>query len=88
MIFELSFTERADADLLKLEQDLSKKAILKAVRRTLALMENNLRHPSLNTHEFSSLKGPKVKRSLRLMLNKILPVHIVYFGIMVHLKKN
>ncbi len=40
-----------------LEIDPSKKSILKAVRRTLAFMESNLRHPSLNTHEFKSLKG-------------------------------
>lgn len=58
MANELSFTKRADTDLLMLEQDPSKKAILKAVRKTLALMEKNLRHPSLNTHEFTSLEGP------------------------------
>ena len=58
MANELIFTERADIDLLILEQDPSKTKTLKAVRKTLALMENNLRHPSLNTHEFTSLKGP------------------------------
>ncbi len=58
MIKELVFTDRADRDLTNLEYDPSKSKILKAVRKTLALMELNLRHPSLNTHEFQSLKGP------------------------------
>jgi|SRR4030042_6832161 plasmid stabilization system protein ParE len=57
-MFELIFTPQADSDLREIENDLSKKNILKAVRKTLGLMETNLRHPSLNTHEFTSLKGP------------------------------
>jgi len=32
--------------------------VLQAVRKTLGLIETNLRHSSLNTHEFTSLKGP------------------------------
>ena len=55
---ELIFTPQADSDLREIENDPSKKDILKAVRRTLGFMETNLRHPSLNTHEFTSLKGP------------------------------
>ena len=55
---ELVFTTKADEQLDLIELDPSKKAILKAVRKTLGLMETNLRHPSLNTHEFKSLKGP------------------------------
>jgi len=55
---ELLFTPQADSDLNQLESDPSKKRVLKAVRKTLGLMETNLRHPSLQTHEFQSLKGP------------------------------
>jgi len=44
--------------LKELESDPSKKRVLKAVRRTLGLMETNLRHPTLQTHEYQSLKGP------------------------------
>ena len=54
----IRFTLRADLDLQSLEQDASKKHILKAVRKTLGLMEKNLRHPSLQTHPFSALTGP------------------------------
>jgi len=57
-MLELIFTPQADLDLREIENDPSKKAILKAVRKTLGLMETNLRHLSLNTHEFTSLKGP------------------------------
>ncbi len=35
-----------------------KNAVFRAVRKTLGLMEIDLRHPSLRTHEFTSLKGP------------------------------
>ncbi len=55
---ELLFTPQADSDLKELETDLSKERTLKAVRKTLGLMEKNLRHPSLQTHEYQSLKGP------------------------------
>ncbi len=57
-MYELIFTPQADSDLQEIENDPSKKNILKAVRKTLGFMETNLRHPSLNTHEFTSLKGP------------------------------
>jgi hypothetical protein len=59
MTFELLFTPRADTDLSELEVDPAKKAVLKAVQKTLGLMETNLKHPSLHTHEFTSLKGPE-----------------------------
>ena len=55
---QLIFTPQADSDFREIESDPSKKSILKAVRKTLGFMESNLRHPALNTHEFTSLKGP------------------------------
>ena len=57
-MFELIFTPQADSDLQEIEDDPSKKKVLNAVRKTLGFMETNLRHPSLNTHEFTSLEGP------------------------------
>jgi hypothetical protein len=57
-MYELVFARYADADLRELEEDSSKAAILKAVQKTRGLMETNHRHPSLDTHEFKSLKGP------------------------------
>jgi hypothetical protein len=57
MIFELIFTEKADSQLDFLERSKDKKVVLKAVRKTLALMETDLKHPSLQTHEYSDLEG-------------------------------
>jgi hypothetical protein len=57
MIFDLKFTEQADTDLIYLEttRHLSKR--LKAVRKALGYLQVNPRHPSLNTHKYSSLVG-------------------------------
>jgi hypothetical protein len=57
-MLELIFTPQGDSDLRELEDDPSRKDVLKAVRKTLGFLETNLRHPSLNTHEFRSLRGP------------------------------
>ena len=55
---EIVLTDTAQEQLAALENDRSRGNIEKAVKKTLALMQYNLRHPSLNTHEFTSLKGP------------------------------
>ena len=55
---QLRFTKTACEDFEALQSP-AKKKVLKAVLKTLALMETNLRHPSLNAHEFKSLKGPQ-----------------------------
>ncbi len=53
----LRFTASAGQQLKALEADPGLKKQLKAVRKTLGLMQTNLRHNSLHTHEFTSLKG-------------------------------
>ena len=55
---ELRFTAEAAANLRALERDPSKTGILRQVRKTLGLLETNLRHPSLVTHKYESLQGP------------------------------
>lgn len=55
---ELIFTKKADEQFIHLKTDPSQKRVYKDVVKTLTLMETNLRHPSLNTHEFTSFKGP------------------------------
>jgi len=42
-----------------LKNSRSRKAAYKAVCKVLGYMETNLRHPSLNTHEYTGEKGPK-----------------------------
>ncbi len=41
-----------------LEADAGLAKRLKALRKALGLLESNPRHPGLNTHKFSSIKGP------------------------------
>ena len=55
---ELSFTPEARRNLADLQKSPSKRSTLQQVRKTLGLLETNLRHPSLNTHAFRSLHGP------------------------------
>lgn len=55
MTFELFFTEQADEDLEKLENDKGLEKRLKAVNKALGYLEVNPKHPGLNTHEFTSL---------------------------------
>jgi len=58
-LFEIILTERARKhwDRLKTDKGLEKR--LRAVRKTLRFLSENPRHPSLRTHEFTSLKGPQ-----------------------------
>jgi hypothetical protein len=58
MSYLLMFSAIAERNLERLTQDAGSKKILKAVLKTLALMQTNLRHPSLNTHEYHTFLGP------------------------------
>ena len=55
---ELRLTAEASANLAALESMPAKGGILKQVRKTLGLMETNLRHRSLSTHKYDSVHGP------------------------------
>jgi len=55
MSFRILFTNEAALNLEKLERDPSKKKRLNAVRKSFGYLENNPKHPSLNTHEYNSL---------------------------------
>ncbi|MBW4448655.1 MAG: hypothetical protein KME38_17770 [Spirirestis rafaelensis WJT71-NPBG6] len=55
MQFRLQFSTQAKDTLANLEQTEPKK--YRKVIKTLALMETNLRHPSLQTHKYDALSG-------------------------------
>ena len=55
MSFRLLFADQARDDYRRLDQRLGLRKRLKAVRKTLALLEVNPRHPPLQTHEYSPL---------------------------------
>ncbi len=56
--FEIFLSEQAEDDLAELEQDESLFKRLKAVNKALAYLQANPKHPSLNTHKYTSLSGP------------------------------
>ncbi len=58
MAFKLEFTEQASDDLDALEAHAGLAKRLKAVRKALGLLETNPRHPGLQTHKYSCLRGP------------------------------
>jgi hypothetical protein len=55
---ELRFASAAAETLRELEKRPQQEGLFKQVRKTLALLETNPRHPSLQTHKFRSLHGP------------------------------
>lgn len=55
---QLQFAQAAQDSLNRLEKDPQRAGLGRQVRKILALLETNLRHPSLNTHKFRSLRGP------------------------------
>ena len=58
MPFTLEFTPQAEVDFRSLEEDNSLLKRFKAGRKALGYLENNPRHPGLNTHKYSALSGP------------------------------
>ena len=59
---QLHFTDEADEQLTTLESNPAKTGLLKQVRKTLALLESNPRHPGLHTHEYESIAGADGER--------------------------
>lgn len=61
-MFEIILTERARKrwDRLKADMGLAKR--FRAVRKSLRFLSENPRHPSLQTHEFTMLKGPQEEK--------------------------
>lgn len=60
MQFKLKVSDPAKQELASLQALFPKK--YKKVLKTLGLMETNLRHPSLKTHEYSAIDGPNGER--------------------------
>lgn len=57
-MFDLEWTDKAKETYALLKADASQKKRYKAVRKAIKLLARNPRHPSLQTHEFTSLRGP------------------------------
>ncbi len=57
-MFELYLTPEARDAYQALKSDASQRKRYKAVKKALKLLASDPRHNSLQTHEFTSLKGP------------------------------
>lgn len=62
MTFELYFSNKAVKQLRKLKKNQGQAKQYKAVSRALKKLQQNPRHPSLQTHEFYSLEGPNKEK--------------------------
>ena len=58
-MFNIYLTDEAQEQFNKLKTDQGLSKRFKAVKKTLLFLSTNPRHPSLQTHEFTSIKGPK-----------------------------
>lgn len=56
--FEIKFSLDANVQLNELESNPALKKHCKAVYKALSYLEVNPRHPSLNTHKYSTILGP------------------------------
>jgi len=58
-LFEIFLTDQAKEQLAKLKSDKGFFKRYKAVKKAIKFLSQNPRHHSLQTHEFTTLKGPK-----------------------------
>jgi hypothetical protein len=58
-LFEIFLTDQARSQLKKIKADKGLAKRYKAVAKAIRFLSANPRHPGLQTHEFSSLKGPE-----------------------------
>jgi len=57
-MFQLYWTDQAQRQWRQLREDQSQNKRYKAVTKAIRFLAADPRHPSLQTHEFTSLKGP------------------------------
>lgn len=57
--FHIEYSHLAGIQLNELISDTSKRAVAKAVVKCLGYMKVNIRHPSLHTHKYDEMIGPK-----------------------------
>ena len=58
-MFDIFLTDEAEEQLDRLKSDRGLSKRYKAVRKAILFLSQNPRHPGLQTHEFTSLKGSK-----------------------------
>lgn len=73
MKFFLSFTPIAEASLKELKKSPHLEKRFKAVSKALNFLRENPRHPSLQTHEFYSFRGPNGEKVFEAYAEKDTP---------------
>jgi len=58
-LFDIFLTDEAEEQLDRLKSDRGLSKRYKAVKKAILFLSQNPRHPGLQTHEFTSLKGSK-----------------------------
>ena len=58
-MFDIFLTDEAEEQLDRLKSDRGLSKRYKAVKKAILFLSQNPRHPGLQTHEFTSLKGSK-----------------------------
>ena len=57
-MFDIDWTDEAKGTYQSLKNSPSDEARYKAVKKTIKFLAKNPRHPSLQSHEYYSIKGP------------------------------
>jgi transcriptional regulator GlxA family with amidase domain len=81
-LFDIYLTDEAKEQLKRLKNDKGLSKRYKAVKKAIQFLSQNPRHPGLQTHEFTSLKGSQGEKFLRLMPSRLHRQPIEYSGIM------
>jgi len=61
-LFDLEWTEEAKASFARLKNSADFQKQYKAVKKSLGFLAANPKHPSLQTHPFTSLEGPNKEK--------------------------
>ena len=83
---KIKFTLTADEQLTAFERTPSKAAPLDQIRKAIGYLEIDPHHPSLHTHEFTSLAGANGEKSLRRTLKTIRQERTEFSGSMVPMR--
>lgn len=73
-MFDIYLTDEAQEHLQRLKTDKGLSKRFKAVKKTLLFLSTNPRHPGLQTHEFTSIKGPKGEKVFEAYAEQSTPV--------------
>lgn len=80
MKFILNFTPEAKESLRELKKNPGRKKKYNAVKKALRFLQENPRHPGLQTHEYHSIKGPEEEKVFEAYAEQKTPAaHRIFF---------